>query len=91
MCDKILHLIPSKEIEPLFIEYPCYLKSEKMWPVYPSKMSYWDKITMLDCWGIRHLFFDVNKKYFKEIKHRIKLSIEADRIMKKLSDEDRKI
>lgn len=28
MRDEILHLILSKEIEPLFIEYPCYLKSE---------------------------------------------------------------
>ena len=28
MRDEILHLILPKEIEPLFIEYPCYLKSE---------------------------------------------------------------
>ena len=43
MCNKILHLIPSKEIEPLFIEYPCYLKSEteqdeKMWE-YIKKLN----------------------------------------------------
>ena len=43
MRDEILHLIPSKEIEPLFIEYPCYLKSEteqdeKMWE-YIKKLS----------------------------------------------------
>ena len=91
MCDKILRLIPSKEIEPLFIEYPCYLKPEKMWPIYPSKMSYWDKITMLDRWGIKHPFFDVNKKYFKEIKHKIKLIIETDRIMKKFMGESKMI
>ena len=29
MRDEILHLIPSKEIGPLFIEDPCYLKTEK--------------------------------------------------------------
>ena len=43
MRDEILHLIPSKEIEPLFIEYLCYLKSEieqdeKMWE-YIKKLS----------------------------------------------------
>lgn len=43
MINKILHLIQSKEIEPLFIEYPSYLKSEnkqdeKMWE-YIKKLS----------------------------------------------------
>ena len=43
MRDEILHYIQSKEIEPLFIEYPCYLKSEtekdeKMWK-YIKKLS----------------------------------------------------
>lgn len=58
-------------------------KTSSLRSIYPSKMSYWDKIAMLDCWGIKHFFFDVNKKYFKEIKDRIKLSVETDRIMKK--------
>lgn len=43
MRDEILHLILSKEIEPLFIEYSCYLKSEtrqdeKMWE-YIKKLN----------------------------------------------------
>ena len=43
MREEILHLIPSKEIEPLFIEYPCYLNSEseqdeKIWE-YIKKLS----------------------------------------------------
>ena len=41
--EEILHLIQSKEIEPLFIEHPCYLKSEikqdeKMWE-YIKKLN----------------------------------------------------
>ncbi len=43
MCDEILPHIQSKGIEPLFIEHPCYLKSEveqdeKMWE-YIKKLS----------------------------------------------------
>ena len=43
MINEILHIISSKEIEPLFIEHPCYLKSEneqdeKMWE-YIKKLS----------------------------------------------------
>lgn len=43
MRDEILHLIQSKEIEPLFIQHPCYLKSEteqdeKMWE-YIKKLN----------------------------------------------------
>ena len=43
MMDEILHLIQSKGIEPLFIEHPCYLKSEtdqdeKMWE-YIKKLN----------------------------------------------------
>lgn len=43
MSDEILHLIQSKEIEPLFMQYPCYLKSEikqdeKMWE-YIKKLN----------------------------------------------------
>ena len=47
MRDEILHLIQSKEIEPLFIEHPCYLKSEtkqdeKMWE-YIKKLNVEEK------------------------------------------------
>lgn len=43
MSDEILHLIQSKEIEPLFIQHSCYLKSEteqdeKMWK-YIKKLN----------------------------------------------------
>jgi len=55
-------------------------------PIYPSKMSYWDKVIMLDFWEVKHFFFDVNKKYLKEIKDRIKSSIEFDKIMKKFME-----
>jgi len=61
-------------------------KTGSLRSIYPSKMSYWDKIAMLDCWGIKHFFFDVNKKYLKEIKDRIKSSIEFDKIMKKFME-----
>ena len=47
LCDEILYHIQSKEIEPLVIEHPSYLKSEteqdeKMWE-YIKKLSVEEK------------------------------------------------